>query len=61
MSELTISANEITDALRRHVAEYNPSIGAERIGRIVRMHADSREDIDQISAGILRAACTDVP
>jgi F-type H+/Na+-transporting ATPase subunit alpha len=35
MSELTISASEITDALKRHVADYNPSIGAERIGRIV--------------------------
>ena len=31
MSELTISANEITEALRRHVSEYNPTVGAEQI------------------------------
>ncbi|NDD27163.1 MAG: elongation factor G [Proteobacteria bacterium] len=38
-------------------AVYNATKGKrERIGRIVRMHADSREDIDQISAGDL-AAC----
>jgi F-type H+-transporting ATPase subunit alpha len=35
MSELTIDANEITEALRRHVADYVPSVGAEQIGRIV--------------------------
>ena len=35
MTELTISAAEITDALRKHVAEYNPAIGAEQVGRIV--------------------------
>jgi len=35
MAELTIDANEITEALRRHVTEYTPSIGAEQIGRIV--------------------------
>jgi F-type H+/Na+-transporting ATPase subunit alpha len=35
MPELTIDANDITEALRRHVAEYEPSIGAEQIGRIV--------------------------
>jgi F-type H+-transporting ATPase subunit alpha len=35
MAELTIDANEITDALRRHVAEYTPAVGAEQIGRIV--------------------------
>jgi F-type H+-transporting ATPase subunit alpha len=35
MSELTISATDITEALRRHVQQYNPSIGAERIGRVV--------------------------
>jgi len=26
MTELTISANEITDALRKHVTEYNPTV-----------------------------------
>ncbi len=35
MAELTIDAGEITDALRRHVAEYTPDVGAEQIGRIV--------------------------
>jgi F-type H+/Na+-transporting ATPase subunit alpha len=35
MTELTISANEITDALRQHVAEYNPAVGAEQVGRVV--------------------------
>jgi F-type H+-transporting ATPase subunit alpha len=35
MTELTISANEITDALRRHVTEYNPVVGAEQVGRVV--------------------------
>ena len=35
MAELTIDATEITEALRRHVAEYTPDVGAEQIGRIV--------------------------
>src|SRR5664280_2856544 len=35
MTELTISANEITDALRKHVTEYNPIVGAEQVGRVV--------------------------
>ena len=35
MAELTISANEITDALRKHVTEYNPAVGAEQVGRVV--------------------------
>ncbi|HUZ11106.1 MAG TPA: F0F1 ATP synthase subunit alpha [Acidimicrobiales bacterium] len=35
MAELTIDASEITEALRRHVAEYTPSVGAEQVGRIV--------------------------
>ena len=35
MAELTIDANEITEALRRHVAEYVPGVGAEQVGRIV--------------------------
>ena len=35
MSELTISASEITDALRKHVTEYNPAVGAEQVGRVV--------------------------
>ncbi len=35
MTELTISATEITDALRKYVTEFNPSVGAEQVGRIV--------------------------
>ena len=35
MTELTISANEITDALRKHVSEYDPTVGAEQVGRVV--------------------------
>jgi F-type H+-transporting ATPase subunit alpha len=35
MTELTISASEITDALRQHVTDYNPTVGAEQVGRVV--------------------------
>ena len=35
MTELTISATEITDALRKHVSEFNPAVGAEQVGRVV--------------------------
>jgi F-type H+-transporting ATPase subunit alpha len=35
MPELTIDANEITEVLRRHVAEYSPAVSAEQIGRVV--------------------------
>jgi F-type H+-transporting ATPase subunit alpha len=35
MAELTIDASDITAALRRHVEEYTPAVGAEQIGRIV--------------------------
>jgi len=35
MTELTISANEITDALRTHVTEFTPVVGAEQVGRVV--------------------------
>ena len=35
MTELTISADEITEALRKHVAEYSPLVGAEQVGRVV--------------------------
>src|SRR5579862_2215538 len=35
MAELTINADEITEALRRHVSEYTPAVGTEQIGRIV--------------------------
>jgi F-type H+-transporting ATPase subunit alpha len=35
MTELTIDAADITAALRRHVEEYTPTVGAEQIGRVV--------------------------
>ena len=35
MPELTITASEITEALKRHVDEYTPEVGAEQIGRII--------------------------
>ncbi len=35
MAELTIDAKDITEALRRHVAEYTPAVGTEQIGRVV--------------------------
>jgi F-type H+-transporting ATPase subunit alpha len=35
MTELTISANEITEALRKHVSDFNPAVGAEQVGRVV--------------------------
>jgi len=35
MAELTINADEIADALRRHVTEYTPEVSTEQVGRIV--------------------------
>src|ERR1700691_2974147 len=35
MTELTISANEITEALRKHVTDFTPAVGAEHVGRVV--------------------------
>ena len=35
MAELTISADEITAALKANVADYTPEVGAEQVGRIV--------------------------
>ena len=35
MPELTITATEITEALKRHVDEYSPEVGAEQVGRII--------------------------
>ena len=35
MTELTISANEITEALRKHVTDFDPEVGAEQVGRVV--------------------------
>jgi F-type H+/Na+-transporting ATPase subunit alpha len=35
MTELTISASEITDALRKHVTDFDPAVAAEQVGRVV--------------------------
>ena len=35
MAELTINADEIADALRRHVTDYAPEVASEQVGRIV--------------------------
>jgi len=35
MTELTISAAEITEALKKHVSDFNPAVGAEQVGRVV--------------------------
>jgi len=35
MTELTISASEITEALRKHVNDFDPTVAAEQVGRVV--------------------------
>ncbi len=55
MSELTIDAAEITAALRRHVEEYTPAVGAEQIGRIVEVG----DGIARVS-GLPRAAVNEL-
>ncbi|HMD45459.1 MAG TPA: F0F1 ATP synthase subunit alpha [Acidimicrobiales bacterium] len=55
MAELTIGASEITDALRRHVADYTPAVGAEQIGRIVEVG----DGIARVS-GLPRAAVNEL-
>jgi F-type H+-transporting ATPase subunit alpha len=35
MTELTISASEITEALRKHVTDFDPTVTAEQVGRVV--------------------------
>src|ERR1019366_4832912 len=35
MTELTISATEITEALRKNVTDFNPVVEAEQVGRVV--------------------------
>ena len=32
MAELTINADEITAALKRHVDDYTPEVGTEQVG-----------------------------
>ena len=55
MAELTINAEEITEALRRHVAEYVPLVEAEQIGRIVEVG----DGIARVS-GLARAAVNEL-
>ncbi|HTX62499.1 MAG TPA: F0F1 ATP synthase subunit alpha, partial [Acidimicrobiales bacterium] len=55
MAELTINAQEITEALRRHVAEYVPLVEAEQIGRIVEVG----DGIARVS-GLPRAAVNEL-
>ncbi len=35
MTELNISASDITEALRHHVSDFNPAVSAEQVGRVV--------------------------
>jgi F-type H+-transporting ATPase subunit alpha len=35
MTDLNISVSDITEALRRHVTEFNPEVFAEQVGRVV--------------------------
>jgi elongation factor G len=45
-----------TGTLKASAQVFNPSTqGRERIGRILRMHADKREEVDQITAGNIGA------
>src|SRR5215469_2337586 len=55
MSELTITADDITAALRRHVAEYTPEVGAEQVGRIIEVG----DGIAKVS-GLPRAAVNEL-
>ncbi|MGH9100935.1 MAG: F0F1 ATP synthase subunit alpha, partial [Acidimicrobiales bacterium] len=55
MAELTINAQEITEALRRHVSEYVPLVEAEQIGRITEVG----DGIARVS-GLPRAAVNEL-
>jgi F-type H+-transporting ATPase subunit alpha len=55
MPELTITANEITEALRRHVEEYTPEVGAEQVGRVIEVG----DGIARVS-GLPRAAVNEL-
>jgi F-type H+-transporting ATPase subunit alpha len=55
MAELTIDANEITEVLKRHVANYSPEVEAEQVGRIVEVG----DGIARIS-GLLGAAVNEL-
>jgi len=55
MAELTITAEEITDALRRHVEQYTPEVGAEQVGRVIEVG----DGIAKVS-GLPRAAVNEL-
>ena len=55
MPELTITAAEITDALKRHVEAYSPEVGAEQVGRIIEVG----DGIARVS-GLPRAAVNEL-
>ncbi len=55
MPELTITAQEITDALKRHVEEYSPEVGAEQVGRVIEVG----DGIARVS-GLPRAAVNEL-
>jgi F-type H+-transporting ATPase subunit alpha len=55
MPELTITASEITEALRRHVEAYSPDVGAEQVGRVIEVG----DGIARVS-GLPRAAVNEL-
>ena len=55
MPELTITAAEITDALKRHVEDYSADVGAEQVGRIIEVG----DGIARVS-GLPRAAVNEL-
>jgi F-type H+-transporting ATPase subunit alpha len=55
MPELTITAQEITDALKRHVDAYTSDVGAEQVGRIIEVG----DGIARVS-GLPRAAVNEL-
>jgi F-type H+-transporting ATPase subunit alpha len=55
MAELTITAAEITDALKRNVDDYTPEVGAEQVGRVVEVG----DGIARVS-GLPRAAVNEL-
>jgi F-type H+/Na+-transporting ATPase subunit alpha len=55
MPELTITASEITEALKRHVDAYSPEVGAEQVGRVIEVG----DGIARV-AGLPRAAVNEL-
>jgi F-type H+-transporting ATPase subunit alpha len=55
MAQLTITADEITAALKRNVEEYTPDVGAEQVGRVIEVG----DGIAKVS-GLPRAAVNEL-